>query len=216
MDSFNIDGIKFEKVSAIFRNDKLQKITILFRFMELCVFLIILSRISIQLPFAFELSGEYFRGLFVTLISPRFVFVIGNVIIVVLFLKSGQLSAKDVEKKRKIDVYDEYMENCRKKNYDNKKPRNNITRCDQKEMKIHRSQSEKMERTHPEDPHREIRRTMTERCRKSVNYGKKPGVASCEKDKMSSEEFRRTVEDFIARQQRFLREEEEFSDVIFI
>lgn len=210
MDSFNIRGIKVEKVNTIFRYDKLQMITILFRLMELCVFLILLSRCSIQLPFAFKLFDEYFRGLFITLSSPRFLFVIGNAIIVVLFLKSGQLSTKDGEKHSKISVYDEYMENCRKKNNENQKPTNNITSCDHKKRKIHRSRSEKMERMHSEDPHWELRRSMTERCPKSVNCGNKPGASSCAKDKMSSEEFRRTVEDFIARQQRFLREEEEF------
>ncbi|CAI9769869.1 unnamed protein product [Fraxinus pennsylvanica] len=206
MDSFNIHGIKVEKVNTIFRYDKRQMITILLRFMELCVILILLSRSSIQLPFAFKLSDEYFRGLFITLISPRFVFVIGNAIIVILFMKSGQLSTKDGEKHSKIGVYDEYMENCRKKNIENQKPTNNITCCDHKKRKIHRSQSEKMERMHCEDPHWELRRSMTERCQKSVNCVKKPGGSSCAKDKMSSEEFRRTVEDFIARQQRSLRE----------
>lgn len=207
MDSFNVHGIRVGKANAIFRHNKLQKITTLFRIMELCVFLIILSRFSIQLPLAFKLSGEYFRGLFVTLISPLFVFVIGNAIIVILFLKSGQLSAKD-------GVYDEYTENCRKNNYDYQKQTNKIacrvytTSCDHEERKIHRSQSEKMKRMHTEEPHRELSRSMTERCRKSVNYDKKPVDTSCAKDAMSDEEFRRTIEDFIARQQRFLREEE--------
>ncbi|KAL2460122.1 hypothetical protein Adt_43542 [Abeliophyllum distichum] len=211
MDSLNIHGIKVEKANSIFRYGKLQKITTVFRFMELCVFLIILSRFSIQLPFAFKLSGEYFKGLCVTIIGPRFVFVIGNAIIIILFLKSGQLSAKDGEKNSKIDVYEEYMENCRKNqqnnSYENKKQLN--------KRKIHRSQSENMERMYSEEPHRELRRSMTEKCRKSVNNGKKPVAASRAKDEMSSEEFRHTVEAFIARQQRCLREEEEdFSAVV--
>lgn len=213
MDSFDIHGIRVEKAKAIFRHNKLLKITTLFRIMELCVFLIILSRFCIQLPLAFKLSGDHFRGIFATLISPWFVFVFGNAIIGILFLKSGQSSAKN-------GVYDEYTENCRKNNYENQKQTNKIasceytTSCDHEERKIHRIQSEKMGRMHTEEPHRKLRRSMTVRCRKNVNYGKKAVATSCAEDAMSNEEFRQTVEDFISRQHRFLREEKEFSAAV--
>uniref|UniRef100_A0A5B7CAB0 DUF4408 domain-containing protein n=1 Tax=Davidia involucrata TaxID=16924 RepID=A0A5B7CAB0_DAVIN len=209
MDSFDVSRIKIEKANAILRYRRLQRITTLFRFIELCVVLIMISRFSTQLPVAFKLSGEYFRGLFVSLISPRFVFVLGNLIVIILFMKSGQFSSRDdTGNKSCIDIYNEYVLNSEKNR--------NIHReeSESKEedgtivanKKIYRSQSENLKRQqHPEKARRELRRWATERCRKSVNC--------CSKDEMSNEEFRRTVEDFIARQQRFLREEE-FSPIV--
>ncbi|KAL2537677.1 uncharacterized protein Fot_19068 [Forsythia ovata] len=173
-------------------------------------------------------TTKYFRGISVTLISPRFVFVLGNVILVVLLMQSGQFAAKDGHKNSyKIDFYDEYIKNCGNNQqkqklsstHDGRKVTSdaNISR----ERKIHRTHSENLERQHQDVPNRhEFRRSITETCRKSVNHSHNPRYQtrklvfeskkqmnlSYAEDEMSSEEFRRTVEEFIARQQRNLRE----------
>ncbi|XP_060217310.1 uncharacterized protein LOC132644722 [Lycium barbarum] len=238
MESLNFHNIKVEKVNAVLRYKKCERVTTLFRFIELCIFIVIISRSSTQLPFTFKLSIEYFKGLGVTLISPRFVFVLGNVIVIILFLKSRQSSAKDGSTNNvKIDLYDEYKHKCsmNKGSYceQNKKQRKQIILVEQPyceqirrsrkqsilvrrqlvEKKLHCSHSDSfttnMPKTHDEKPRKELIRSATIGYRKLIVTD---SVKSAEGE-MSNEEFRRTVEDFIARQQRFLREEE-FSAVV--
>ncbi|KAL3510863.1 hypothetical protein ACH5RR_022050 [Cinchona calisaya] len=243
MDSFQIHNIKLEKANAKLRYRRLQKITAMFRLMEFCIFLIIISKFTTQLPSAFKLSGEYFRGFSVTSVSPRFVFILGNAIVIILFLKSGHLSTKDgvgdtTNNSCKDDLYDEYMKNCEKyrsvykkesftteenqMKQSNTKSVNGIEvvksdayNCCSKERKVNmqRSQSENLKRAVKEEEEaaagRELRRSVTAKCRGCVdNIEKTSAVRSFKEDEMSSEEFRRTVEAFIARQQRALREEE--------
>lgn len=197
--SFNFGDIKVEKANAISRYRRIQRITILFRAIELLVFLIVVSRFSTQFSSPLKLSGEYFRGVAVALISPKFVFLVGNAIVLVLFFKSGRLSAKDGE--GVADFYDEYVERCRM-NQEIKKGVDDCKLHFQTRKTMCRSSSEKLERkvVHGDGDtkrRRELARSMTEGRRK---------LAAA--DEMSSEEFRRTVEAFIARQQRFLREED--------
>lgn len=219
MDSFHFHDIRVEKANAISRYRRIQRITTLVRFVELFVFLIIVSRFSAQFVLSSKKSGEYFRGISVALISPRFVFFLGNAIVLVLYLKSGRFSEKNGEKIN--DFYDEYVEKCRKNEQlcskEEKKASDTYKHgvC-YEDRKLHRSNSENLERTiHGVARRRELKRSMTEGCRKSLDCGRKVEMAedssSYPEDEMSSEEFRRTVEEFIARQQRFLREEEEVS-----
>ncbi|KAI5669118.1 hypothetical protein M9H77_18971 [Catharanthus roseus] len=218
MDSFGFhNNIKAEKANAMLRYKRLKKITAMFRLIEICIFLIIISRFTTQLPIAFKISGEYFKGLSVSSISPLFVFILGNAIVIVLFLKSGQLSSKNGESNDgKLDLYDEYVKNCERNreayNQEIKKQRKQSSFVSsKKEVVISDPPKEKkmMHRSHSENlkevvaKGRQLRRTETEIRRKSAE------------EEMSSEEFRRTVEAFIARQQRFLREEEEFSSSSF-
>lgn len=233
MESFNFKNIKAEKANASLRYKRLQKITTLFRAMEICIFFVIILRFSTQLTFVSKIFSEYFRELPLALISPRFIFVLGNVIVIVLFLKSRESYAKDNSSTSKItDFHDEYMKECAKHitNYSEHSMQQSISNCreqspkqgkqsinnyreqslkqgkqcilGEKEVgrKIRKSRSENLLCVHQhEQTRRELRRSATVVCRRNVD------------DEMSSEDFRRTVEDFIARQQRLLREEEEFS-----
>ncbi|KAK6121448.1 hypothetical protein DH2020_044808 [Rehmannia glutinosa] len=210
-----------EKANAISRYRKIQTITTLFRLVELFVFVIVVSRFSSQfaLP-SLKLSGDYFRRITVTLISPRFVFLLGNAIVIVLFLKSGRFSAKNGEKI--ADFYEEYVEKCRKINYPQscskeEKKASESHRYgvrDEEKKKMKRCQSQNLARSvmHGDERRREPRRSMTQVRRKSPDCGRK--LTAPAEDEMSSEEFRRTVEAFIARQQRFLREEGDISAVV--
>ncbi|GFP96538.1 hypothetical protein PHJA_001797900 [Phtheirospermum japonicum] len=207
MDSFPFHDIRVEKANVTSRYRQLQRITTLIRLVEVFVFMIVVSRFSSQFALTLKGSGEYFKGITLTLISPRFVFLLGNAIIIVLFLKSGRFSAKSGEKT--VDFYDEYAEKCRKtkshQNLEEKKGSGaegrKIVRC--------RSENLERERRQEDECRRDLRRSVTELRQESTDCRRRLAAEKCSyaEDEMSNEEFRRTVEAFIARQQRFLREE---------
>ncbi|CAH9057458.1 unnamed protein product [Cuscuta europaea] len=247
MDLYSYQNIKAEKEKAIMKYRRMQKMTILFRFVEFCIFAIAFSRFSVHFPQVLNFSGDHFKEILVSLVSPRFLFVVGNAIVVILYLKSKKSSTDDnseemnnkqsisisgeeedavPEKRRKIeqapvsslekncpapedgklDLYDdddkrfpgnsffhESNEPMNKQRSEEETP----ARCRQ----MHRSQSESWIVTTVPERTKDLRRWATVECRKSEER-------AVETEEMSSEEFRRKVEDFIARQQRLLREEE--------
>ncbi|KAJ0639870.1 hypothetical protein HanLR1_Chr16g0608641 [Helianthus annuus] len=161
----NSIDLRTEKANAIFRHQtNFQTITTLFRLIEICVFLVLISTFSSQLPFSVRISTDYFKQISFAGISPRFVFVIGNVIILTLLFKSRAKENED--SLGKIDVYDECVRRCQKSivnrttdvivhdNYNN----NN-------KKKIYRSQSEKMMRFECNDSekYRKLTRSVTDR-----------------------------------------------------
>ncbi|KAK1352244.1 Testis-and ovary-specific PAZ domain-containing protein 1 [Heracleum sosnowskyi] len=198
MDCFDI---KVEKANAILRYKRLQKVTTLFRFMEVCIFLFIVTRISTHLPLAFKVSGDCIRGLSVTIFSPGFLFILGNAIVVVLFLKSGQLSAQETKSfSPAIEFCNEYVEGCENKIRTNqvdgvKKPRRKqvkkqvngakeetvLDMCSFEDRTIHRSHSENFMRYQPQDSCRKLRRTVTENGRKSEKYSERSDDAVIKK-----------------------------------
>lgn len=211
--SFKFRDIRVEKANAISKYRRIKQISTFFRLMELLLVLIILSRFSTQLAtFNLKFPSEYFERISMTLISPKFVFLIGNAIVVVLILKSYSKNGD-----KNPDFYEEYVEKCRNNNLQEKNTsldayRNDILPCHDHQKKIKRSQSDKnMVRTlHVVNDlqgngGKVLRRTTTENCKKSKLEMSESSMNK--EDGMSNEEFRRTVEAFIARQQRFLREE---------
>ena len=87
---------------------RIQRITSLFRFVELFVFLILVSRFFAQFAVFLKLSCEYLLGISViALICPGSVFVIENAVVIALFLISQRFSGE-----RSTDFYDEYVEKC--------------------------------------------------------------------------------------------------------
>lgn len=233
MDSFHADAVKLEKVSAIRRYRQLQKVSNLFRVIEICVILVIISKFSSQLPLLIKSSSVYFKDLFVVLVSPRFVFLIGNAIILTLFVKSGHFSAKDsASKNGGFDVYKEFVEKSVKSGNFDEDGVEKQSICEEKlamvdtyttttttscttaaalDKKIYRTKSEKLKSENCEKGRRMLRRTATEGCKENMGSGEKSEKHSYAADNLSNEEFKRTVEAFIARQQRFLREEEDYS-----
>ncbi|GER50348.1 pantothenate kinase 2 [Striga asiatica] len=218
MDSFKFHDARAPKSNAISRHRSLRRITVAFRCFELLVFLLIASRFSTRFAYDLNLSSACFRGISVTLISPRFVFLVGNAIVVVLFLISGRFS----DRGEAVDLYEEYSGRSRSS-------RRKIREEEGKELggacvygvvgggrRMGRCRSEVVGR---ENGRRDLRPSASEKCRKSGECGRKAaggGGGSYKEDEMSGEEFRRTVEAFIARQQRFLREEEGFSAVVSV
>lgn len=106
MGSSNSHKLKTEKSNKIMKHRQLRKIANLLRYVEMCVVLVLISRASFQhLPVALKISSEYFSGF---MVSPRFVFLIGNVIIIALFAQSGQFSGKTTPEP---DFYLEFLQN---------------------------------------------------------------------------------------------------------
>ncbi|XP_049410129.1 uncharacterized protein LOC125873270 [Solanum stenotomum] len=210
MESLNFHNIKSEKANAMIRYKKRQRVTMLFRFIEFCIFFVVISRFSTQkLP-------DYFKGFDVTLISPRFVFVLINAIVITLFFKSGHSSAKDGSMENvKLDLYDEYMQkySMNKEAYyeQSKKQRKQSIVAERRlEKRIHRSHSENtLCLAHDEKKTRKrMMRSATVGCLKNIDTDTVKPTTSYPEDGMSNVEFRKTIEAFIARQQRLLKEEE--------
>ncbi|CAH9114762.1 unnamed protein product [Cuscuta epithymum] len=249
MDLYSFQNIKAEKEKAIMKYRRMQKMTILFRFVEFCIFAIAFSRFSAHFPQALNFSGDHFKEILVSLISPRFLFVVGNAIVVILYLKSKKSSTDDneemnnkqsisvsgeeedvvPEKRRKIEqapvsslekncpapedekpeLYDDDEKKCLGHSFfhGNNEPMNKQRSEEEEEetpasrQQMHRSQSESWIVSTVPERTKDLTRSATVGCRKSEER-------AVETEEMSSEEFRRKVEDFIARQQRLLREEE--------
>ncbi|PIA52743.1 hypothetical protein AQUCO_01000543v1 [Aquilegia coerulea] len=115
---FSFDNVKREKANAMMRYRRVRKLANLFRLFEVVLALILVSWFTTQLPFIVEIFGNYFKKLCVVIISPRFVFVIGNAIIITLFLKSDQFSSKSSSNSsnEEVNLYEEFV----KKNNENR------------------------------------------------------------------------------------------------
>ncbi|XP_015068778.1 uncharacterized protein LOC107013361 [Solanum pennellii] len=203
MESLNFHNIKLEKANG----KKRQRVTMLFRLIEFFIFFAIISRFSIQLALSTDYVG-------VTLISPRFVFVLVNTIVIILFYKSGHSSAIDGS-----TLYDEYTQKYWMNNEQSKKQSISVeeVNCEQSnvaerrlEKRIHRSHSgnslclardEKKSR-------KRMNRSATVGCLKNIDTESVKPAMTTTSDGLSSVEFRKTVEAFIARHQRLLKEEE--------
>ncbi|XP_042482690.1 uncharacterized protein LOC122063093 [Macadamia integrifolia] len=247
MDSFDVGNIKAEKANAMLRYRRVRKMANLFRCLEVCVALVLLSWFSTRLPVVVKISGQYFRELCQVLVSPCFVFLVGNAIILTLFAKSGQFFAQGLSPNTSAtdNLYEEFVKN----NIDNhtrQKPRSDDTPLpspattpeefvdtmyeeegvkkltpsypddhvvpSNSKIIFRRSQSEnlnlKLKGEVKEKPHRKLRRSETEICRKVGSDEEKEADDSYAEDNMSNEEFQRKVEAFIAKHQKFQREEE--------
>ncbi|KAK7341462.1 hypothetical protein VNO80_24392 [Phaseolus coccineus] len=204
MDSFSFNNLQTEKANAILKHRKLRRVASLLRIIEVCAVLVLVSRFSMQLPVAVRNSGEYFRDLSLFMNSPRFVFLIGNIIIIALF---AQFSAQGNNVVQEPNLYQELVQNTTKNQevvaeYSRKKQRMKTG-----EAKISLEKGYRR-------CEREKRRGVLRRCESESEKGRKKieGVPVEEvarpEDGMSNEEFRRTVEAFIAREQRIRREED--------
>ncbi|CAN0909172.1 hypothetical protein LINGRAHAP2_LOCUS25649 [Linum grandiflorum] len=186
------------------------------RLLEILVVLAVLSRVSVQLPVSLKGSGECIKDFLLVLASPRFVFVVGNVIVIVLFAKSGHLPGGV----KKSDLYEQFvevrgnqsdkLESVVKEDCSVSSSENRVTQNDELEAIVksyERSQSENL--TSYRMPVKELRRSVTENLTKKKKEKKKnKGGDQFPEDNLSSEEFKSTIEAFIERQKRFRRDEE--------
>lgn len=91
----------------------------LFRIVEIFLGLVFLSWTSTRLPFAVKISGEYFRHLITVVISPLFIFLLSNLIVLTLLFKAGDQSpaiiSSETETETEADFYEELVKasgNC--------------------------------------------------------------------------------------------------------
>ncbi|KAK8529947.1 hypothetical protein V6N13_102837 [Hibiscus sabdariffa] len=214
MDAFDV---KLENRNVILKQHQLCKMANLLRFVEVCILLVLISRFTTHLPVAVRNSGEYFHGLSVVLVSPRFVFVVGNAIIITLFVKARQFMTP------KNDLYEEFVEKSEKihttRRY--KTERKRASRAEEKKIvsfdvnisterkKFRRTKSENLNLTKSGKQYcNQLRRLGSEKIAECTDPKRESAKNPCPEDGMSNEQFRDTVEAFIARQKKLLREEE--------
>ncbi|XP_057501717.1 uncharacterized protein LOC130785548 [Actinidia eriantha] len=222
--------MKAEKASAMRWFNRLQTAARLFRLLEICLALVLLSWISARLQFAVRISGEYFWKLIPVVVSPLFIFLLTNAIVITLLAKSGQTPAIN---NAETDLYNQFIVNTEKTVnsepgksppapeweeivYEDKQVISEVSAiftigansvsADVKNFR--RSQSEKFEREYWEKPCERIRRSVTEKLQRAVDSVETTeDQAAHLVEELSNEEFKRTVEEFIAKQIKFHLEE---------
>lgn len=227
MDSFYFHNVKTEKVKAMRKYNRLRSIAKVFRIFEVLSALLFLAWTAERVPFAIKISGEFVLKLGGIIASPFFVFLICNVIIITLIAKSGIFSVvRNADSKvceEIIKTADTYSKSVSQEEivYQDKEIISEVNtstrKCEDMEPEpepesdsdfeadnprvYRRSKSEKLER---EKVKKELRRSESEKkCRKIENMDEK----LFPEDDLSNEEFQRAIEDFIAKQLRFRREE---------
>ncbi|XVE82581.1 hypothetical protein DITRI_Ditri16bG0017100 [Diplodiscus trichospermus] len=230
MDSFDFDNVKAEKVKAMRRYNRLRSFAKVFRFLELLLAVLFLAWTLERVPCAVKISGELVLKLGGVIASPLFVFLVCNVIIITLIAKSGIFSAVNNADSK---LYEEIMKNAENRSksesqeeivYQDKEIISEVntysptseeterqsesdTDAEMDNPRVYRrSKSEKLaikKSTDEEKLKKELRRSETEKCLKIENNDEE----LFPEDKLSNEEFQRTIEDFIAKQLRFRREE---------
>ncbi|CAD5179551.1 uncharacterized protein LOC103989212 [Musa acuminata AAA Group] len=224
-----MDAIQAEKETAMRRYRRLQKIGTLLRYLEAVAGLLLFSWLSARLPAAARLSVDFLRRLAAVLLSPRFVFLLGNAIVLLLFAKSGHLSPSPSSSSATTtssassssssssaavgDLFDEFLESRGLRfSFSLPPPQEEVVVYEDKAVCVEtrafrKSRSQRMERRRGPPP--ELRRAET------VVAGRKrdmfpPTTTEASEEEVQAEdaeEFRRAVEAFIAKQTRFHREE---------
>ncbi|XP_074264200.1 uncharacterized protein LOC141586771 [Silene latifolia] len=173
---------------------------------------IVISWISSCIPTVVEFSGVILPRLSSILFSPRFVFVIGNVIVITLFANSSpsktENSGKNSTKNDDVSVEVE-SEAAEVVEFPTAAVEMAVDRKVTEKV-YRRSQSEAIDFV--EKP--KLRRSATVPCRKvgcdevsTTETEVKAKAKSDEEEELSNEEFNRRVEEFIKKQRNFLNEE---------
>ncbi|WJX60993.1 hypothetical protein P8452_46138 [Trifolium repens] len=189
METFN--NIKTEKQSTMKTYNLFTSIAKTLRLLELCLILFFLLWIFTRLPFFLRISADFLQ-------SPLFIFALSNAIIAALFAQSDlrfSSSASD-----SASIVEERLE-CQIKQI-NDTCTVDVDSCfavtDSGNLQVCSRSQSFSETMNGERENEKLRRSETEKVRE-ILYPQ---------DKLSNEEFQRTIEAFIAKQMRFLREEE--------
>lgn len=225
MDAFHFSNVKEEKDGAMPRYNLFTGIAKTLHILELCLALLLLFWILTRLPFALRVSADSLQKLSAFLRSPLFVFAISNAIIVALVAQSGGLTAGDDSSADRVPGKPPseadsaasallsrvaVAEECQDKHIVDRAEMDTCTEkdwgavTDSEVRKVYRrSESEKLQGGE-EAGNKAVRRKL----RRSETEKEKRGELLYPQDKLSNEEFQRTIEAFIAKQMRSLREEE--------
>ncbi|XP_038888396.1 uncharacterized protein LOC120078241 [Benincasa hispida] len=236
MDFFFFDKAE-KVSNPIPRCNLLQIFAKFFRFLELSFLLLFLSWILSRLPIALTVSAEYFGKLFAFVATPLFGFLLCNAIIVALVAKPTQFprpasstsstsSAEAdriyedlIEKTGSGDLTDSLSEEVEIVYQDKQIIAEGINSIDREiEVKntdletesglghskvMLRTLSEKLNRECVITEREKLRRSETEKCRNLEHSND----ILYHQDDLSSEEFQRKIEAFIAKEKKFRREE---------
>ncbi|KAK8943376.1 hypothetical protein KSP40_PGU018660 [Platanthera guangdongensis] len=180
------------------RTRRLRHIGRFLPYLKAAAALLLLSHSSFYFPASPNNPSDFLRRAAAVLVRPGFVFLIGNAIILLLFAKSGQNSSSSESNSFPVSHPPPPP---------NLEPMEEMV-CDDKGFGVeicalNRSRSEKFERVREEGKLRRAETSLSQRSRKGVSAqdrGDSEGVDD-------GEQFRRTIEEFIAKQQRFQREE---------
>ncbi|KAL9665845.1 hypothetical protein QQ045_000166 [Rhodiola kirilowii] len=219
MEFWKPEAVKTEQSTAMqFFSYKVRKVV---KLLEIISALILVFWSTTRLPIAVKLSIEFAKQLSALLLSTPSVFLIGNAIVLALVAQSGSFGSSA---ESKTDLYDEFVNESRlrtqiqtreleittpEKMSDLPEPVTAAAELSENDGVLgvsevrcyRRTQSETVVRT---DVKKELlRRTRTEK----LKMKKKASPPCAAVDDLSGDEFRRTVEAFIAKQQRFLRDE---------
>lgn len=212
------------------------RIAMVFRFVEMCLAMVLVSWTFTRLPFAVKISCEYFRLLYGIVLSPLFVFILCNVIIVTLLANSGWFSRQNgTSDNAETEIYEEFIKNSGDRSeppsetappahepelveYQDKQ----IIFEDKKRITTRGGEAKTVsDLEHP----KVCRRTKSEKFerespKKSSGKLRRSETEKCWKvaksdeyppekvlPDLSNEEFQRTIESFIAKQWKFHREE---------
>lgn len=215
-----MDPVKAEKETAIRRYRRLRKIAKLFHILlEAFAFLLFLSWSSARLPAAARFSGDFLRRLASVILSPRFVFLLSNAIVVVLFAKSRHLASSADGSDG--DLYDQFLESRRRIAFSTPPPLPTSTSPEEvvfedkavcmETRPCQRSRSGKIERRRRSLQLRRVESDVGPNGEKPPPLPPAAATAQVKEESETSsddaEEFRRTIEAFIAKQMRFHREE---------
>ncbi|XP_010530822.1 PREDICTED: uncharacterized protein LOC104807305 [Tarenaya hassleriana] len=219
MDSIQFHHIKLEKSRKVTNFTSMRAFTSLFRLIELLLLLVLVSKLYFRIPVAVKFSGDAFREAAVFLVSPRFVFVLGNAIVITLFAKSGRYSGghDPSNTAAMVDVYQELIKKSEKRSemerYEINKRGEERRLVEEKRVEriCRRIQSEKsFEAVKPEARGGKLKRYESDKYLRICDSDKELVKCSYPEDGMSNEEFRDKIEAFIARQKRFQKDEEHF------
>lgn len=231
MDVFDIHNVKVEKANAMLRYRRFRKIANLFRLIELFLAVVLLTWISSRLPFVIGVFCNYFRLILSVIVSPLFIFVIGNVIVLTLVIKSG-LGNPSAVSETGADLYEEILNNVTEdvppvlepeqivyqdkqivsevntKSKPKPKPNCNenfkVNSVSDLDLKVYRrSQSDNLMKRECVLKPDEVSGKL-KRSETEINRRKSDDDVV---DELSNEEFNRKIEGFIARQVRFHKEE---------
>ncbi|KAI3807323.1 hypothetical protein L1987_23249 [Smallanthus sonchifolius] len=209
-----VHSVKSEKAHALARYRLFTNIVKAVQLMEVFVVVILMSWSSTRLPSLFKFSSEYLLALASYLMNQHVVFLVGNVIVFVCYVLSRNTDSGNEFSGSHFDYSHDDQLTVRKTVYDfpnNKLITLQVTESPSEKavtaIKQAAKQIERFRRTQSDlkreisvKPHRELRRSVTER--RSMTGESFPAV-----DKLSNEEFRIAVEKFISKQQMFLKQQ---------
>lgn len=237
MDSFYFDAVKAEKTKAMQRYNRVRSVAKLFRLTEIFLVLVFLAWTSTHVPFAVKISAEFLAKLGGVIVSPLFVFLLCNAIIATLLAKSGKLTPEKSGSENAVsEIYEEIAKHSEDRqtvpfpeDSDSVKASVNETVFQDKEIVSELNAAIDLESDQDLDygpdldlnDQKAYRRSKSEMFIKEVateKRGKELRRSETERigilgeklhpqEEISDEEFNRRIEEFIAKQLQFRREE---------